>query len=80
MNMTYFTVEEENLICAFGTGDRVTVINEIKSAVPNLDEPELIEIAQNTLRKLEAMTDTEFDALVFHPAYQLDDEDNEPEV
>ena len=80
MDITYFTVEEENLICAFGTGGRVTAINAIKSAVPDLNESELLEIAQNTLRKLEAMTDTEFDALVFHPAYQLDDEDNEPEV
>lgn len=73
MNQDTFTVEEENLICAFDTSSLDTAIRDISAAMPDFDEPELIEIAGNALRKLETMTDAEYSALIFSPAY-YDDE------
>ena len=75
MNQTIFTVEEENLICAFYTSSRDTVIAGIHGAMPDFDgdEPEMREIAESALRKLDAMTDAEFFALILSPAY-YDDE------
>ena len=73
MNQDTFTVEEENLICAFDTSSLDAAIKDISAAMPDFDEPELIEIAGNALRKLETMTDAEYSALIFSPAY-YDDE------
>ena len=75
MNHTIFTVEEENLICAFDTTSRNALITGIRGALPDFDgdEPEMREIADSALRKLDAMTDAEFSAFIFSPAY-YDDE------
>jgi hypothetical protein len=78
MNYTLFTVEEENLICAFDTSGRARLIGGIRSALPDFsaDDPEMLEIAESALLKLDAMTDAEFSEMVFSPAY----EDDESEV
>ena len=70
-----FTVEEENLICIFDTSSRTALINGINAVLPDFDEPELREIAENILRQLNAMTDEEFSALIFNPAYFNDDDE-----
>ena len=72
--MTYFTVEEENFMFVFNTVSRSTLIDGIIGAMPDFYEPELLEIAQNTLRKLEGITDAEFETLEFYPAFEDDDE------
>jgi len=69
MDLTFFTVEEENLICVFNTDTRLTLITDINTAIPRFEEPELCALAQTTLRKLESLTDTEFAQLNFCPAY-----------
>ena len=78
MNQTVFTVEEENLICAFDTTSRIALINNIREAMNDFDEDadEMREIAEGALRKLEAMDDAEFSALILSPAY----DDDETEV
>ena len=73
MGCLAFTVEEENLICAFDTSDRLTLIAAITNAIPELDEPELCEIAQNVRNKLETISDAEFPLLEFSPAYDGDE-------
>ena len=75
MSVTRFTVEEENMICIFGTSSRTVLMDSLGGAVEEFDEPELCEIANNVLGKLEAMTDAEFSELTFHPAYSGDDDD-----
>jgi hypothetical protein len=76
MNPTLFTVEEENLICVFDTSGRTALIGDIRAAMPDFEEPEMREIADSAIAKLEAMSDAEFFALTFSPAY----EDDETEV
>ena len=77
MDLMLFTVEEENLICAFDTCSRIALINGITGAMPDFEEQEMLEIAESTLRKLNVLTDAGFDKITFHPAYHGDDEDNE---
>jgi hypothetical protein len=75
MNQLLFTVEEENLICAFDTSSRDALIGGIRDALPEFDGdgPEMREIAEGALRKLDAMTDTEFSETIFSPAYHDDE-------
>ncbi len=72
-HVSLFTVEEENLICIFDTGSRAALIADIRGVLPDFDEPELREIAETALRKLEAMSDDDFSGLVFEPEYFSDD-------
>ena len=73
MNYTLFTVEEENLICVFDMSSRNTLMSGISEAIPEFDEPEMQEIAVSALRKLEAMTEAEFSAYIFSPAYHSEE-------
>jgi len=74
MNPILFTVEEENLICIFDTSSHNALIAGISNAIPLFDEPELREVAEGALRKLESISETEFSTLIFHPAYSGDDD------
>jgi len=76
MSLSLFTVEEENLVCVFDISNHHALINSISDVLPELEEPELCDITKSALRKLQALTDTEFDALTFHPTYYGDDEDD----
>jgi len=73
METTLFTVEEENLICIFDASRRDALIAGLAEALSDFDEPELREIAESALRKLNNMTDQEFAGLILCPAY-FDDE------
>jgi hypothetical protein len=65
-----FTVEEINLICVYDTSDRGRLLTGIRESLPHLLEPELKELAQGVIGRLEAMTDREFAALVLAPDYE----------
>ena len=77
MNITAFTVEEENLICAYSAYDRGAAINGICAAIAEFEESEMRYIAESVLDKLYTMTDAQFSALTFHPAYYNDDDEQE---
>lgn len=65
-----FTVEEINLMCVYDTSDRGRLLTGIRESLPHLLEPELKELAQGIISRLEAMTDREFAALVHAPDYE----------
>jgi len=73
MNQLLFTVEEENLICAFDASSRSALMIDINGALPELDDPELREIAERVLCKLDAMPDAGFSELILSPAYNDDE-------
>lgn len=56
----YFTVEEENLICIYHNADRRRTIGKITAVLPDMDE-NMRALAQQTLSKLERMTDSDYD-------------------
>ena len=66
--MKNFTVEELNLMCCFNTSSRKRLIDSLN----NMDG-EIAELMYKTVRKLEAMTDTEFEELYIMPDGMVDD-------
>ena len=61
--MKNFTVEETNLMCCFNTSSRKRLIDDMKSVTLNDMDGEIAELMYKTVRKLEAMTDAEFEEL-----------------
>ena len=55
-----FSVEEENLICMYHTSDRRRTMARMLAALPDMDE-NMRSLAQQTLSKLERMTDSNYD-------------------
>ena len=61
----HFTVEEENLICIYHNADRRRTIGKITAVLPDMDE-NMRALAQQTLSKLERMTDADYGGQKFH--------------
>ena len=78
--MTIFTNDEINLICIYDPGNRAGTIEELKNMMRYLmpDETDLHDLADGVIRKLEAMTDDEYDDLSdsLTPDYSFDCEDS----
>ena len=60
----HFTVEEENLICMYHNADRGRTIGKITAALPDMDGDMRV-LAQQTLSKLERMTDADYNGQKF---------------
>ena len=60
----HFTVEEENLICMYHNADRRRTMSKITAALPEMDR-NMRTLAQQTLSKLERMTDADYDSQKF---------------
>ena len=71
--MKNFTVEEINLMCCFNTSSRKRLIDDMKSVTLNNKDGEIAKLMYKTVRKLEAMSDAEFDALYIAPDSVMDD-------
>ena len=76
MNNFKFSAEEINLMCIFDTANRVKLISEIKSSLPNVFDPELIKIMETVIDKLEHTTDEEYANMSFFPANEFDEYEN----
>ena len=61
----HFTVEEENLICMYHNADRRMTMSKITAELPVMDGDMRV-LAQQTLSKLERMTDADYDGQKFH--------------
>lgn len=71
--MKIFTVEEINLMCCFITSSRKRLIDDMKGITLNDMDGVIAELMYKTIRKLEAMTDAEFEELYIMPDGMLDD-------
>ena len=74
--MMRLNVEEMNLLYMFDTSSRKAAVQDILDRFPFLENEELREICQQTVQKLEAMTDEEFAAINF-TIYDEEDFDGE---
>lgn len=63
--MMRLNVEEMNLLYMFNNSSRMAAVQDILDRFPFLENEELKDICQQTVRKLEAMTDEEFAAMDF---------------
>ena len=66
-----FTKDELSLISIYNTGDRKGTIEEITEMQTYLedDEAELAELTVSVLRKLDSISDDEFDSLDLYPDF-----------
>jgi hypothetical protein len=76
-NQDKFTIEEVNLMCVFDTNTRPALLADISAATSGFDEPELVEIAERTIKTLITMTDDEFSELELYPEYGDYNEESE---
>ena len=69
--MMDFTKDELSLISIYNTGDRKGTIEEITKMRKYLedDETELAELTVSVLRKLESISDDEFESLDLYPDF-----------
>lgn len=67
-----FNVEEINLMCCFDTSSRSKLIAEMKRLPLNDLDDEMTELLYNTVRKLEEMSDAEFEAVYIAPDTMMD--------
>ena len=69
--MGIFTFEETNLLCIYNTGSRTGLIEALIEMRGELspEEPELRELTDSALSKLQAMTDEEFAQLELYPDF-----------
>ena len=63
--MMRLNVEEMNLLYMFDNSSRKAAVQDILDRFPFLENEELREICQQTVEKLEAMTDEEFATINF---------------
>ena len=78
--MNELTFEERNLICIYNSSDtRAGVIAALKEMRGYLesDDTELRDLTGSAINKLEAMTDTDYDALNLIPDFDPEDADGE---
>ena len=72
-----FTAEEINLMCIFDRSNRDALISDLRGALPDFDEPELREIAENVLGRLSDMSAGDFAAMELCPEYMDYDDESE---
>ena len=63
--MEKFTIPEINFICIFIGDTKAETIGNIMDGIPNMYEKDLVEIAEQSIMKLDEITESEFDELNF---------------
>ena len=66
--MDKFTVEEINLMCVFEGQDRTGMIADIKNVITHIQDSDMVELAEQAIGKLEAMSDEEFAGVALEAA------------
>lgn len=64
-----FTIEEINFICIVNGKDRKETLDNIFDVLPDLEDKEMIEIAETVIGKLESISDSEYDEFAFEDNY-----------
>ena len=74
-----FTNDELNLMCIYDTGARAGLIEALTDMRGQLeeDESELMQMTDSALRKLNAMSDADYEALELYPDFDEEDVDAE---
>lgn len=73
--MNELTFEERNLVCIYReSGTREAVISALSAMREYLDDADMLALTDSALRKLEAMSGAEFDALDLFPDYETEED------
>ena len=74
-----FTNDELNLLCIYDTGTRTGLIEALTTMREQLeeDETELIQMTDSAIRKLNAMSNADYETLELFPDFDEEDVDAE---
>lgn len=77
--MMNFTNDELNLMCIYDTGTRTGLIEALTTMREQLeeDETELIQMTDSAIRKLNAMSNADYETLELFPDFDEEDVDAE---
>jgi hypothetical protein len=70
-----FTVEEMNLMCIYDTTSRAALLSGVRESLPDVYDPDMREIMENVIGKLEKLTEEEFAEIGFTADYDDGRED-----
>ena len=73
--MRKISIEMMNLMCIFDHSDRATLMKDIGASLPYIDDTDMADLMEQTVRFLENMTDEEFAEIEFEPTWDDDEED-----
>lgn len=68
-----FSVEEINLMCIYDTRGRSALLAELTDSIDEIYDPDMREIFESAIAKLEALTDEEFGDIGFYIADDFPD-------
>ena len=68
-----FSQEEMNLMCVFDTADRKIIISELRDSLPDVYDPEMRDIYESTIEKLERISDKAFSEIGLYIAEEFID-------
>ena len=63
-----FSVPEINLMCIYGTNDKTALTTELRTDLPCIYDPELRDIYESTINKLEKISEGDFAGIGFFMA------------
>ncbi len=66
-------VEMINLICIFNHSSKRVLIADMKASLPYIDDSDMVELMEETIKVLEFMTENEYAEIVFEPAIDEDE-------
>ena len=69
-----YSLEETNLMCIYDCTTRSGLIDELEAAMEYVDDPEMLQLIEQTIDKLNRTTDTQFVELPLVPAWEDADE------
>ena len=55
-----FSAEEINLMCIYDCCERQTLLNELRESLPDIYDPEMREVYESTIEKLDRISDADF--------------------
>lgn len=67
-----FSAEEINLMCIFDTKDKTTLIAELRESLPGIYDPDMRDIYESAIAKLETISDADFADIGFYIADDFD--------
>jgi hypothetical protein len=73
MNSFVFSQEEINLMCIFDTSDKEKLLSELRESLPDIYDPEMREVYESTIEKLERISDGDFSEVGLYIADEFDE-------
>ena len=67
--MQKFNQEETNLISMYDTSSRNALLTELCDSLTYVDEPEMRELMETVIGKVEAMSDDDFEDIGLYPTF-----------